>query len=153
MLLGEHPTSVVAYQILLLIGQALNRSLSFNRKFELVSGWSVLRGTLPGAWDPSVHVAAFDVLLGRLSSDVQTPRLSNPPKVACPYIFAAILASLDGGLTHVAKGGDIIFESEIGAFTLLSFYLALPLPQLIESIPQHVLARRSILLWKSFWRI
>lgn len=113
LLLGEHPTSIVASQILLIIGLALHRSSSFSRKFELVSGWTVVKGALPGAWDPSVHVAAFDVLLGRVGCEVQTPRASNPAKVTCPYIFPAILASLDRGLSHVARGGEIIFNGDV----------------------------------------
>jgi hypothetical protein len=115
LLLGEHPTSVVASQILLIIGLTLNHSSSFNRKFELVSGWSALRIALPGAWDPSVHVAAFDVLLGRFGSDIhRSPQTFNPPKVSCPYILPAILCSLDRGLTNVARGGEVILNDHVG---------------------------------------
>ncbi|KAH9026097.1 hypothetical protein EDB84DRAFT_1440213 [Lactarius hengduanensis] len=34
-------------------------------KFELVSGWTIVKTVLPGAWDPNVHAAAFGILLGR----------------------------------------------------------------------------------------
>src|SRR5258708_35188230 len=37
LLLGEHPSPVVAAQILILLSLILNASPSFNRKFELVS--------------------------------------------------------------------------------------------------------------------
>lgn len=115
LLLGDHPTSVVASQILLIIGLTLNQSSSFNRKFELVSGWSILRSALPGAWDPSVHVAAFDILLGRSASDIhRSPQTLKPPKVSCPYILPAILSSLDRGLTDVASGGEIILNDNVG---------------------------------------
>lgn len=117
LLLGDNPTCVVACQILLLIGLTLKHtSSSFNRKFELVSGWSVLRGALPGAWDPSVHVAAFDVLLGRFGSDIHhSPRAFNPPKVSCPYILPAIISSLDRGLTNVARGREAMLNDHVGA--------------------------------------
>ena len=117
LLLGDRPSSVVASQVLLIIGFALSHSSSFNRKFELVSGWTVLRGTLPDAWDPSVHVAAFDVLLGRGGLSVHhSPRASDPSKVSCPYIFPAIIASLDRGLASVSGGGDILLSGDIGKY-------------------------------------
>ncbi|KAF8584664.1 beach-domain-containing protein [Ramaria rubella] len=111
LLLGDHPTPVVASQILLIVGLILSRSSAFNRKFELVSGWTVLRSVLPGAWDPSVHVAVFDVLLGRIGSNVHhSPRAFGPPKVACPYILPAIITSLDRGLTDVVNDGGLTFS-------------------------------------------
>ncbi|KIJ42154.1 hypothetical protein M422DRAFT_209006 [Sphaerobolus stellatus SS14] len=111
LLLGEHPSSVVASQILMIIGLTLAQSSSFNRKFELVSGWTVLRNALPPAWDPSVHVAAFDVFMGRLGSQYNvhsgsgSGKGSNGPRVVCPYILPAIIASLDRGL-HVIIADD-----------------------------------------------
>jgi hypothetical protein len=148
LLLGEHPTSVVAFQILLLISLALKNSSSFSRKFELVSGWSVLRGALPGAWDPSVHVAAFDILLGRFSSDIhQSPRAFNPPKVFCPYILPAILASLDRGLNNVARGGEIVFNGDLGMYASSCF-----LCRGKRLVPQHIAESLLILPWKFSWR-
>jgi len=115
LLLGDRPSSVVASQVLLVVGFALNHSSTFNRKLELVSGWSVLRGTLPSAWDPSVHVAAFDVLLGRGGlSPHQSPRALGPLKVSCPFILPAILASLYHGLASVSGGGEIIHNGDSG---------------------------------------
>lgn len=100
LLLGEHPSSVVAAQILILLSLVLYASPSFKRKFELVSGWMVLRTVLPAAWDPSVHVAAFDLLLGRVYVAGKPPP-SGPPNIICPYIFPTILASLHYGLERV----------------------------------------------------
>src|SRR5258708_438839 len=100
LLLGEHPSPVVAAQILILLNLVLNASLSFNRKFELVSGWMVLRTVLPAAWDPSVHVAAFDLLLGRVYVAGKPPPI-GPTNIICPYILPSILASLHLGLDRV----------------------------------------------------
>jgi hypothetical protein len=103
LLLGEHPSPIVASQTLILLGLILNSSPSFNRKFELVSGWTALKAILPSAWDPSVHVAAFDLLLGRVFiPGKQLP--SGMVKVVCPYILPAILSSLSYGLERVTAG-------------------------------------------------
>lgn len=106
LLLGEHPSSVVASQILILLGLVLYNSQSFNRKFELVSGWMVLRTVLPSAWDPSVHVAAFDLLLGRVYI-AGNPQTTGPPRIACPYILPTILASLHYGLERVVTKAQL----------------------------------------------
>lgn len=105
LLLGDNPNSVLASQVLIIIGLTLAQSTSFNRKFELVSGWAILKNALPGAWDPSVHVAAFDVLMGRLGLP-HTPALSKAGAmpVVCPYILPAIIASLDRGLSNISRG-------------------------------------------------
>ena len=100
LLLGEHPSPVVASQILILIGLVLNSAPAFNRKFELVSGWSILKSVIPGAWDPSVHVAAFDLLLGRVFI-VGQPQSHGPPTIKCPHILPTILASLAHGLETI----------------------------------------------------
>jgi hypothetical protein len=104
LLLGEHPTSIVASQTLILLGLILNASPSFNRKFELVSGWSALKVILPISWDPSVHVAAFDLLLGRVFVTGKSLSSSGPAKIVCPYILPAILSSLAYGLDRVNAG-------------------------------------------------
>ncbi|KAG8823617.1 hypothetical protein FRC17_009281 [Serendipita sp. 399] len=103
LLLGEHPSSIVASQTLILLGLVLHSSPSFDRKFELVSGWTALKTILPGAWDPSVHVAAFDLLLGRVFVTNKPPS-NNSTKVICPYILPAILTSLSYGLEKVTAG-------------------------------------------------
>jgi hypothetical protein len=60
----------------------------------------VLRTVLPAAWDPSVHVAAFDLLLGRVYVAGKPPT-SGPTNIICPYILPTILASLHHGLDRV----------------------------------------------------
>ena len=96
-------------------------SSSFNRKFELVSGWSVLKTVLPPVWDPQINKAAFDLLLGRLSVDIgpsspgtpssgssSKPRSSKTkqPKapsttVSCTHILPIIVLALQTGLIAV----------------------------------------------------
>lgn len=107
LLLGEHPTSIVASQTLILLGLVLNASPSFNRKFELVSGWSALKVILPLSWDPSVHVAAFDLLLGRVFVAGKSQHSSGQAKIVCPYILPAILTSLAYGLERVNSGSTL----------------------------------------------
>ncbi|PPQ94175.1 hypothetical protein CVT25_003811 [Psilocybe cyanescens] len=68
LLLGDRPSSHVAAQILNMISISIRVSNSFSRKFELVSGWSVLKTVLPNVWDPAVNKAAFDLLLGRINT-------------------------------------------------------------------------------------
>ena len=98
LLLGEHPTPIVATQVLLLIAKSLNISSSFSRKFELVSGWSILRIVLPSAWNPSVHEAVFDILLGR------TPEKNlAQTTVVCPHIVPTIFTALHRGLDTVGN--------------------------------------------------
>ncbi|KAG8759860.1 hypothetical protein FRC14_004821 [Serendipita sp. 396] len=103
LILGEHPSSIVASQTLILLGLVLHSSPSFDRKFELVSGWTALKYILPAAWDPSVHVAAFDLLLGRVFISGKAP-MNSPTKVICPYILPTILSSLNYGLERVTAG-------------------------------------------------
>ncbi|TDL19109.1 beach-domain-containing protein [Rickenella mellea] len=105
LLLGEHPSSRVTAQVLHLIALALKTSLSFNRKFELVSGWTILRVTLPSAWDREVQEAAFDVLLGRIH-DSQKMEDGKAYTVTCPYILPAILSSLHHGLMSLPLTED-----------------------------------------------
>jgi hypothetical protein len=51
------------------------------------------------AWDPSVHVASFDLLLGRLGGK-PTQRTSQAT-VGCGQILPAIIATLDYGLQDI----------------------------------------------------
>jgi len=55
LLLGDRPSSFVATQILNLVGLSIQMSSSFNRKFELISGWLVLKTVLPSVWDPQIN--------------------------------------------------------------------------------------------------
>jgi hypothetical protein len=86
LLLGDKPSSFVAKQVLDLIAISLNKSKSFSRKFELVSGWAVLKTVLPNVWDANIHAVAFSILLGHTED--------QGPVVTCSHIFPAILSSL-----------------------------------------------------------
>ena len=74
---------------------------SFSRKFELISGWTVLKTVLPNSWDADVQKAAFNVLFGR----VENGKVQNdkPPAVSCPFIMPAILSALDDQLRTFAE--------------------------------------------------
>lgn len=112
LLLGEHPTPIVATQVLLLIATSLSISSSFSRKFELVSGWSILRIVLPSAWDPSVHEAVFDILLGR------TPeKKAAQTTVVCPHIVPAIFTALHRGLDAVASRSQFTENGDASSTT------------------------------------
>ena len=122
LLIGDRPTPVVASQVLLLIGISLSYSSSFSRKFELVSGWSVLKTVLPFAWDPSVHEAAFDILLGRVAQKKST----GPPSttVVCPYIMPAIFCALHRGLNAIASQSYLAVDpAENGMFLSNQVYV------------------------------
>ena len=121
LLLGDRPSPFVATQILNLIGLSVQMSSSFNRKFELVSGWSVLKTVLPPVWDLQVNKAAFDLLLGRFSVDMgsSTPTPSSAssskskskskqPKapsttVSCTHILPIIISALQTGLITISN--------------------------------------------------
>ncbi|KZT37329.1 beach-domain-containing protein [Sistotremastrum suecicum HHB10207 ss-3] len=106
LLLGEHPSPAVAEQVLILIRLLIESNSSFGRKFELVSGWLALRTILPRAWNPLVHAAAFDLLLGRTEKNEGRNATNNTEHSAlsCSYILPAILASLGHGLELVGTG-------------------------------------------------
>ncbi|KAF7319608.1 hypothetical protein HMN09_00301200 [Mycena chlorophos] len=123
LLLGDRPTPFIASQILMLIAISNAMSPAFARKFELISGWSVLKTVLPSCWDPSVHEAVLDVLLGRLEQQQQAE--NGKPNgnghangngnangggggitIACPQIVPTIFTALQGGwclLLGIAK--------------------------------------------------
>lgn len=89
LLLGEHPLPTAVVHILRIIEISIKTSSSFLRKFELVSGWNILKALLPLAWSQEVQKAAFDVLLQPTNSD-ENGRYT----VICPPILNAILASV-----------------------------------------------------------
>lgn len=64
-----------------------------------MGGWSILRIVLPSAWDPGVHEAAFDILLGRVAERKAPHTASNT--VVCSHIVPAIFAALHRGLDSV----------------------------------------------------
>ena len=96
LLLGDKPSSFIAKQVLDLIALSLNKSKSFSRKFELVSGWTIVKTVLPDVWDANIHAAAFGILLGQDEG--------QGPFVTCSHIFPAILGSLTRLLSDVAHG-------------------------------------------------
>ncbi|KAG8690949.1 hypothetical protein FRC11_007896 [Ceratobasidium sp. 423] len=107
LLLGEHPTPVVAAHLLTLLGLMMNTSPSFGRKFELAHGWTVVRCVVPGSWDPGVHVAAFDLLFGRVGGNgVSTA--TGEGQVVNPVVFSTILTALQRGLQQ--RESDAIMD-------------------------------------------
>lgn len=127
LLLGEHPTPLTATLILRLIALGISFSPSFSRKFELVSGWSLLKVVLPSTkvWDVQVNRAAWDVLLGRIedgesaASSLATTPISagarrekqrqkhKSTEVSCTHILPTIISALQTGLIAVADGCKI----------------------------------------------
>jgi hypothetical protein len=109
LLLGDRPTPVIANQILILIGISNNMSPAFARKFELISGWSVLKTVLPSCWDPSVNEAALDILLGRVGGDPKSPQANGAEaiNIVCPHIVPTIFCALQAGLAHIARNCDV----------------------------------------------
>ena len=115
LLLGDKPSTVVARQVLILIGLSLKASTSFIRKFELVSGWAVLRTVLPAIWDLDLQNSAFDILLGRVSKGdhATSPPGRQSTSLHCPNIFPSILSALNTGLATIMRSEAV--ESH-GAF-------------------------------------
>lgn len=99
LLLGDHPTSLVAAQVLRLVNVCLRFTSSFSRKFELISGWSVMKTVLPTSWSLEVNQAAFDVLLGRFDA---TADFEQYDAVVCPGIIPSILGALQHGMSVVS---------------------------------------------------
>ncbi|KAI0300557.1 beach-domain-containing protein [Multifurca ochricompacta] len=99
LLLGDKPSPFVARQVLDLIKISLDRYKSFSRKFELVSGWTILKTVLPHVWDVSIHAATFFILLGQAED--------QEPVVGCSHILPAILASLSRMLAAAAHESGI----------------------------------------------
>ncbi|KAJ7720932.1 beach-domain-containing protein [Mycena metata] len=115
LLLGDRPSPVIANQILVLIAISIQMSPAFTRKFELISGWSVLKTVLPSCWDPSVNEAALDVLLGRIGEGSKSPALNGSGAggitIACPNIVPTIFCALQAGLTSIARNCEIIDDA------------------------------------------
>ncbi|CCM01781.1 uncharacterized protein FIBRA_03848 [Fibroporia radiculosa] len=109
LLLGERPSPTTASLILQLVGISLSTSVSFSRKFELASGWNVLKTILPHAWDSVVQKAAFDLLFGQVGDQA-----GAPPVVTCPQILPAIFSALKLNLDIAMKtvGGNLVDFSE-----------------------------------------
>ena len=114
LLLGERPTPRTATNVLRMISLSLKKSITFIRKFELISGWSVLKMVLPVAWDAEVADAAFDVALGR-DWRVQDAKAKAEQQVVCPNIVPAILSALQTGLVNMAGGAQLSPDNSEGA--------------------------------------
>ncbi|KAL5530973.1 hypothetical protein ACEPAG_3849 [Sanghuangporus baumii] len=99
----ERPTPVIAGHVLTIVGLALKASPSFARKFELASGWTALRLTLPDIWNDNIQQSAFNVLFGRAGTTDEEQGFLGNVSVVCPNIMPSILAALDRGLAIVAK--------------------------------------------------
>ena len=110
LLLGDRPLPIIATHVLSLIGISINFSSSFTRKFELISGWSVLKTLLPYCWDPNVNHASFDVLLGRRHT--RNSNTHDSKTVVCPNIVPAILSAMQTGLVAVANNCHVSDDAE-----------------------------------------
>ncbi|KAK7442741.1 Beige protein-like 1 [Stygiomarasmius scandens] len=99
LLLLLRPSPVVAKQIINLIRISVGSSSSFIRKFELISGWNVLKTVLPMCWDSEVNEAAFDLLLRPYNDKGD----HDGNVVVCPQIVATILSALHSELNIVAR--------------------------------------------------
>ena len=92
--LGTEPSPALVCQVLAIIDISFSTSSSFGKKFELASGWLVLKKLLPPIWDDAIHEGALDLLL-------QPPRDggSTSYTVKCPQILAVVLLALRQGLS------------------------------------------------------
>ncbi|KAF9029661.1 hypothetical protein BDZ89DRAFT_1159737 [Hymenopellis radicata] len=111
LLIGDRPQPFVATQVLRIIAISIRISVSFTRKFELISGWSVLKTALPECWDSAVNEAAFDVLLGRTPKSGKS-RMDQDSEntVICPQIVPTILSALQTGLRSVVDNCGVSDE-------------------------------------------
>ncbi|EEB98418.1 hypothetical protein MPER_02076, partial [Moniliophthora perniciosa FA553] len=99
----------------------INASTSFVRKFELVSGWNVLKTVVPTCWDPSVNESAFDVLLGNVGANGKRKVPDQLDRVVvCPQIMPTILSALQTGLKTVARNCSENIAAEVSSWTMES---------------------------------
>jgi hypothetical protein len=144
LLLGDRPSPVVATHALSLIGISINFSSSFTRKFELISGWSILKAILPYCWDLSVHQASIDILLGRCSY-IKGLDVQDSNTVVCPNIVPAIISAMHTGLVAVANNSQTSNAVE-GVHTVWIIYLVLAL-----TLPAQHPLRNAIGLQSQTW--
>ncbi|KAJ4474264.1 hypothetical protein J3R30DRAFT_3295344 [Lentinula aciculospora] len=112
LLLGDKPSALVGAQILTIIGISICTSFSFVRKFELISGWNVLKTVLPSCWGSEVNTVAFDILLGRLLANGERGAEPAEYVVSCPQMVPIILSALKAGLSAVAKNCEMVDDVE-----------------------------------------
>ena len=121
LLLGERPTASIATQILRLIAISLRASSSFSRKFELASGWSILKAVIPYGWCEETQKAAFEILFG--SMEGQTEGVVTCAHIV-PPLFGVLQSQLDvvtGLNTH-----DHCYDGKYGClFTSIRHSLSL----------------------------
>ncbi|KIK26284.1 hypothetical protein PISMIDRAFT_271223 [Pisolithus microcarpus 441] len=86
----------VACQVLSVIGIGLIFSSSFGKKFELLSGWGLLRKRLPPVWNEELHRAAVELLLQPAAG--ASPSKNASQSIRCPQILPVILVALRCGL-------------------------------------------------------
>jgi hypothetical protein len=135
LLLGEYPTSHTAALVLRLIALCIAQASNFSRKFELFSGWNVLKVVIPTTrvWNDEVNKAALDLLLGQThgslsaaSSGVSTSNNAGAKKerdrqnykrteVSCTHILPTILLALKEGLVAVAERSNLS-DGDHGAY-------------------------------------
>ncbi|KAJ7615896.1 beach-domain-containing protein [Roridomyces roridus] len=122
LLLGDRPSPTIANQILILISLSIKMSPAFARKFELISGWNVLKTVLPSAWDPTVNEAAMDILVGEKnkSPEPNGHAASAGVPIACPYIVPTIFSALQAGLVAVARNCDVVDDSDNASWAVES---------------------------------
>lgn len=113
LLLGDRPSPTVALQILRLVNICMKYTSTFSRKFELISGWSVMKTIIPSAWSYEVNEKAFDILLGRFDGLQDAEDRST---VVCPGIVPTILASLQYCL-GIVSGKAGLSQAEAGEQT------------------------------------
>ncbi|EGO20076.1 hypothetical protein SERLADRAFT_374121 [Serpula lacrymans var. lacrymans S7.9] len=91
----------------------LDISSSFVRKFDLIHGWAVLRMVLPNVWDQDVHKAAFDVLLGRVTTgSTAAPADSEAVVMCCPQLIPVILTALQRSIEAAPSPSVFVDEDQ-----------------------------------------
>ncbi|KAG2135261.1 hypothetical protein DEU56DRAFT_888131 [Suillus clintonianus] len=101
LLLGSHPSSHTACQVLGMLGLRLKASSSSGKNFELASGWDILKTVLPPVWDRNVHDAALDILPGRPGGNSSND--SGSPQMVSVFLFA-LYQGLSAGNNNAEPG-------------------------------------------------
>ncbi|KAG1745693.1 hypothetical protein EDB19DRAFT_1927133 [Suillus lakei] len=101
LLLGSHPSTHTACQVLSMLGLNLHASLSSGKNFESASGWGILKTVLPRIWDRSVHDAALDILPGRPGDG--SSNASGSPQMLSVFLFA-LYQGLSAGNNNAEPG-------------------------------------------------
>lgn len=91
--LGSEPSPALVCQVLAIIGISFGTSTSFAKKFELASGWLVLKKALPPIWNDAIHEAALDLVLQSAREGGTTSKV-----VKCPQMLTVVLLALRQGL-------------------------------------------------------